>query len=104
MCTTHHLQKNYVHNLSLEKNYTHKLYFKQLCIQVVRINYAHIKLILKNYLTKFHISKLCIKVVYIRGRSAYLSLTYLGLSPLTQYYSFYQPSTISRISRTSSKL
>jgi hypothetical protein len=65
MCTTHHLQKNYVHNLSLEKNYTHKLYFKQLCIQVVRISFAHIKLILKNFLPKFYISKLCIKVVYI---------------------------------------
>jgi hypothetical protein len=65
MCTTHHLQKNYVYNLSLEKKVYTQVFFKQLYIQVVRISSAHIKLILKNYLTKFYISKLCIKVVYI---------------------------------------
>jgi hypothetical protein len=75
MCITYHCIKNYVHNSSFtEKLCTqlvvrgkiiHKLYFKQLCIQVVRINFAHIKLILKIFLKKFYISKLCIKVVYI---------------------------------------
>jgi hypothetical protein len=65
MYTTHHLQKNYVHNLSLEK----KLYTQVILQTVVHTSCTYklcaYQTYTQNFLTKFYISKLCIKVVYI---------------------------------------